>query len=76
MSFARLAEIDDAYAFCVEHDRWPEGFSPFDAVRDLLADVRAYSRSISAHHELSTLSDTAIRESIGGPCQICKRAQQ
>lgn len=71
---ARTETIDAAYAFCVAHDHWPEGFNPFDAIRDLLREVRCYDRAVMAHHEISTLSEEAIRESIGGPCLICRRA--
>jgi hypothetical protein len=72
----RRDDIDEAYAYCVNHDRWPEGFSPFDAIRDLLAEIRAYQHSLMAHHEISTLSHEVIRESIGGSCQVCARAQR
>lgn len=75
-SYRRFQSIQDAYWFCVDCDRWPEGFDPFNAIRDLLEEVRRYRASLSAHHELSTLSDSAIRDSIGGPCQVCARAQK
>lgn len=71
----RAEAIEDAYAYCVSHDRWPDGFFPFDAIRFLLEERRAYVRALSAHHELSTLSEAAIRESIGGDCQVCARAR-
>jgi SMC interacting uncharacterized protein involved in chromosome segregation len=33
------------------------------------------NRSIVEHHNIAYLSEDAIKESIGGPCQICVRAQ-
>ncbi|HXH87248.1 MAG TPA: hypothetical protein VNI55_01395 [Gaiellaceae bacterium] len=36
--------------------------------------LRRGRAAIFAHHEMGTLSDKAIRESIGGTCQICARA--
>jgi hypothetical protein len=71
----RLAEIEDAYGYCVERDKWPDGFNPFATIHDLLAATRAFNRSIVAHHNIAHLSDDAIKESIGGACQICARAQ-
>lgn len=73
---SHIDAIDAAYAFCVAHDQWPEDFSPFNAIRDLLHEVRRYDRVVIAHHDIATLSQEAIRESIGGPCQICRRAGQ
>lgn len=69
-----MQEIDRAYWYCVDQDRWPEGFSPFDAIRDLLREVRGYSQALVAHHDVATLSADAVRESAGGACQICRRA--
>lgn len=36
--------------------------------------IRRYANSIVAHHAMHNLSEEAIRESIGGPCQICAKA--
>jgi hypothetical protein len=75
-SYRRFEEIQGAYWYCVDHDHWPDSFDPFNAIRDLIEEVRRYRRSLSAHHELGTLSDAAIREGIGHGCQVCARAQR
>lgn len=41
---------------------------------ELAAEVERYRASLTAHHEFSTLSAAAIRESAGWTCQICARA--
>ena len=74
--WARLNEIERAYEHCIATDRWPDNFLPFDAIRDLLRWQRAYNRSIVAHHDIANLSKEAIAESLGGPCQICAKAQR
>jgi hypothetical protein len=76
MTVQRIQEIDTAYAYCVEHDQWPEGFNPFNAIRDLLRETNGYMRALSEHHNIANLSQAAIRESIGGTCQICAKAQR
>lgn len=38
-------------------------------------EVAAYTASMVAHHDIANLSDAAITESLGSPCQICARAQ-
>jgi len=75
-SYRRVAEIDDAYAYCIEHDRWPDGFSPFDAIRDLLTDIHGHRRALVAHHDLATLSDEVIREYDWRECPVCRRARE
>ena len=41
----------------------------------VVAQEMKYLRArVTAHHELSTLSQEAIAESLGGQCQICVRA--
>jgi hypothetical protein len=72
---SRVEQIDEAYAYCIVHDRWPDGFWPFDAIRDLLAEVRAYRRALTAHHALSTLSDEVIAEYDYRECPVCRRAR-
>ena len=44
------------------------------ALQILADDVEGYARALMAHHEISTLSRDALRESLGGTCQICARA--
>lgn len=53
-----------------------EQFEIAAALQILADDLEGYKRALVAHHEISTLSQDAIRESIGGPCQICARAQE
>ena len=38
------------------------------------AELEGYRLALFAHHDIATLSDDAIDESIGGTCQICARA--
>lgn len=45
-------------------------------MREAADALDAYNRSIVAHHAMHNLSDDVIRESIGGPCQVCARAQE
>lgn len=45
------------------------------ALRDALETIARYRKSLLAHHEISTLSQSALAESLGGPCRICARAQ-
>jgi hypothetical protein len=37
-------------------------------------ELKVLRARITAHHELSTLSQEAIAESLGGMCRICERA--
>lgn len=43
---------------------------------DAEEEVARYRVSLVAHHNIAALSDEAIRESRGGPCQICEKAQR
>lgn len=61
---------------------WPQWANIFadqiEALASALAEAERerdnYRISLTAHHEMSTLSDEALRESIGRTCQICARA--
>jgi hypothetical protein len=74
-SFRRVEEIEEAYAYCVEHDRWPDNFFPFNAIRDLLADIHGYRRALVAHHDIGTLSDDVLHEYDFRECPVCKKAR-
>ena len=74
----------DGYELKRDHEFRIDGYCSIEC-RDFHSDedveylLNAYRRlmaSIMAHHEFGTLSEDTFMESVGGPCQVCARAQR
>lgn len=59
-----LEKLSKEYQYLEAENKW---------LRD---EVIRYRQSLLEHHNVAHLSEEAIRESIGGPCQVCAKAQK
>ena len=71
------AEVQRLIAEATERSRAraPRGYDE-DLFLALAQALEGYLRALSAHHELSTLSDEVIREYDFRECPVCARARK
>jgi len=69
-----VTEILGAFFYDLVGEQDRRGWGTPRPAASVAKELRFLRARVTAHHELSTLSQEAIAESLGGQCQICVRA--